>query len=487
MIGAAIAVAVAACVFLGVVLAVRGVAEASLWAAVVGAMAAVVAATAAFWPLFPRAVVSLAKTVDSVPEWVVDRPEELESVVGSLVRGREPAVAITTALYGAGGFGKTTLALMVCADRRVQRRFGDRVHVVTVGRDLTDPVAIAAKVNDAIRWVSHEDASFTDPQVAGRRLASLLNSGPNRLLVLDDVWTPAQLDPFTAGGRRCVRLVTTRDPGLLAGRGVLVYVDQMSVHQARSLLTAGLPPLKPDVVDGLLDVTGQWPLLLRLVNKILADYARLAPDVAAEAGALLRRLRVDGPTAVDELLPGRGLGLNVGQPQERAQAVRATIGASTSLLDTRGARRFAELAVFAEDERVPFSLVCLLWQATAGMERLAAAQLCQRLAQLALISIGPNGAVEIHDVVRDFLRGELGHAIAELSEKLVDAVAAGIPLTSTEYQIRRTGAQTAWWELGSQNTYMLDHLIEHLIQARRLEDAESVAEDLRWVSQHQGL
>jgi hypothetical protein len=52
-----------------------------------------------------------------------------------------------------------------------------------------------------------------------------------------------------------------------------VRVDQMSPEQARALLTSGLPQLDPAVADGLLAVTGRWPLLLRLVNKVLANYA----------------------------------------------------------------------------------------------------------------------------------------------------------------------------------------------------------------------
>ena len=201
-------------------------------------------------------------------------------------------MGITTGLSGAGGFGKTTLALMVSADRRVRRRFGGRVYLVTVGRDVRGAAAIAGKVNDVIKLVVGEDSTFTDPELAGRRLGSLLNVGPRRLLVLDDVWEREQLAPFAEGGRRCTRLVTTRVPDLLAGRGVPVRVDQMSPEQAWALLTSGLPRLDPKVVDGLLAVTGRWPLLLRLVNKILANYARMAPDVSAQGEMLLQQLRV---------------------------------------------------------------------------------------------------------------------------------------------------------------------------------------------------
>ena len=52
----------------------------------------------------------------------------------------------------------------------------------------------------------------------------------------------------------------------------------------------------------------------------------------------------------------------------------------------RDAERFAELGVFAEDETIPFGLVARLWRATAGLDDLRAAQVCKRLAQLALVS-----------------------------------------------------------------------------------------------------
>ena len=69
--------------------------------------------------------------------------------------------------------------------------------------------------------------------------------------------------------------------------------------------------------------------------------------------------------------------LDVGQPSQRERAVRATIEASTGLLSGDDAERFAELGVFAEDEAIPFGLVAQLWRATAGLDELQAAQVCQ--------------------------------------------------------------------------------------------------------------
>ena len=420
-----------------------------------------------------------------VPDWVVGRPAELAEVVRALAGGRVGTVGITTGLYGAGGFGKTTLARVVCADRRVQRRFGGRVFLVTVGRDVRGGAAIAAKVNEVIKLVTGQDATFTDPQLAGVRLGGLLEGGPRRLLVLDDVWEAGQLAPFTAGGKRCARLVTTRVPDLVAGMGTAVRVDQMSDGQARAVLQAGLPRLDPAVTDGLLAVTGRWPLLLRLVNTILADYGRVAADVPAQATVLLERLRAGGPAVVDDLRGRARRGLDVDQPQERAQAVRATIGASTSLLDPGDAERFTELGVFAEDEVIPLRLVTRMWQVTAGLENrdeLRAAQICERLAQLALVSraTGPAPGITVHDVVRDFLRADLGpRRLADLTRTLLAAVAADLPAASP-LGPGLPATQVAWWELSPQDRYLWDHLIEHLIDAEGPDAAGAVAGDLRW-------
>jgi NB-ARC domain len=474
---------VAACVFLIAVAVGQGVDRAGVWAGVLGLPVGLVAACAAVWAVaLPRSTILVPPELE-VPEWAVDRPAELAPVVAALAGGRAGTVGITTGLHGAGGFGKTTLALMVCADRRVRRRFRGQVYWVTVGRDVRGAAAIAAKVNDVIKLIGAVDAAFADPELAGRRLGALLDSGPRRLLVLDDVWWPEQLAPFTAGGHRCARLVTTRVPGLLPGRSPMVRVDQMSPDQARSVLTAGLPSLDPTVTNGLLTVTGRWPLLLRLVNKILVNANNAGADVAAAGAQLTAQLRAGGPTVVDDLSGQASHDLDVGQPAERALAVRATIGASLSLLDTPDAERFAELALFAEDEPIPFDLVAELWRATGGLNELASSQVIARLAEIDLVTSAGTAAsgVRVHDVVRDFLRSELGqHSLAELNGVLLDEIARGLPAARPLVGLSPSPITVSWWELGQGAQYMRDHLIWHLLEAGRPLEAEGIACDLRW-------
>ena len=56
-------------------------------------------------------------------------------------------------------------------------------------------------------------------------------------------------------------------------------------------------------------------------------------------------------------------------------------------------------------------MITALWQATGGLDRMASRGLCARLADLALLTLAPGGdggAITVHDVIRDFLREELG-------------------------------------------------------------------------------
>lgn len=479
--GAILVLCVGGCAFGGVFLAGQGLARASLWAGVLALPVAVAGVGVAALAV-PRRVAVVPPEL-RVPEGAVERPEETEQVVAALLGGLDGTVGITTQLYGAGGFGKTTLARIVVADRRVQQHFRGGIYLVTVGRDARGS-AIAAKINDVIRRLGGGQAQFTDPELAGAQLGALLESGPPRLLVLDDVWDAGQLAPFTDGGKRCVRLVTTRVPGLVGTRSAAVQVDQMSDDQARRLLTAGLQGVDSVTVSGLLAVTGRWPLLLQLANRILSNAVSVGADAAAEAKLLLERLQAEGPATVDDLLGSGGSGLDIAQPAERAQAVRATIEASTSLLPADDARRLAELGVFFEDRAIPLDLVARLWLATAGMDQMSARQLCVRLNHLGLVSVAPgSGGLSLHDVIREYLRRDLGEEqLAALHATLLAAMAAETTSADSLLTPGQPQDGVAWWHLAAGQPYVRDNLIRHLIQAGRTAEAETVACNLQWAA-----
>ncbi|GLW36049.1 hypothetical protein Areg01_89830, partial [Actinoplanes regularis] len=449
-----------------------------------GSVAAVAGAGVLAWWAQRRYEDGLAELVpaDQRPEsWVVDRPAEVRQIVRAVLgRERSGTVGVTTAVRGAGGFGKTTVARLVRANRRVLRRFDGRVYWVTLGRDARRG-ALVEKVNDLVKRIDPALAQpFTDVRQAAEYLAAVLAKGPRRLLVLDDVWFDDQLAVFPVAGR-CVRLVTTRIPSLTAGQAIPVQVDQMSPAQARRVLTADLPELPETVVEALLVETGQWPLLLRLTNRNLLARAQSHTDLAVVAQDLLRRLQRDGPLRVAGHLPGVDVQqLDVGDPDQRSQAVAATIEASAGLLTEEERVRLNELSIFVEDEVVPVNLVAVLWRATGQMDEAQTGMLCARLADLALLTLtktDTGGTIGLHDVVRDYLHQQLAGWVPDVHQALLDAVGADLPYA----QAASNGDQMpAWWELPETARYLREHLVEHLAASRRA-DSEALVTDLRWV------
>ncbi|WP_328929542.1 NB-ARC domain-containing protein [Streptomyces sp. NBC_00190] len=489
-IGTGVVCCVAAAVWLGTMAVRDGWGEADPVASVLGATAGIAAlivtlrtsGAGAGTGSTSEAGLPLS-TAPPVPDWVVDRAEARE-VVAAVCRGRGgSAVGITTGLHGAGGFGKTTLANVVCADPKVRRHFRDHVYVVTIGRDVRGRAAIAAKVAEVTRYLTG-DARETgqDPDLAGQHLGGLLARRPRMLLVLDDVWEAEQLAPFLQGAHRtCVRLVTTRNPGVLPPGSTPVTVDRMSSHQALAVLTHGLD-LPEAISRALVDATGRWALLLRMANQRLAAQAATGADAAAAAYQLLNRLRAQGPTGADD--PDVPLDLN--DPKRRNAAVRASIQAATTLLPPDGARRFAELGIFAEDDAIPVPLVLRLWEATGNLEEARARDLCKQMADLSLLTLDTtvtDGVVSVHDVVRDYLRAELAGELAAVNGVFVDSLAPQLPYASSSSSSAiATPVVRAWWR--TESRYLHDHLVEHFMDADRRDLAEALAGDLRWIRAH---
>ena len=150
--------------------------------------------------------------VEDLPADFVPRSQEFDELIDKLLdEQREEPIAITAALRGAGGYGKTTMAKALCHDERIQQAFDDGILWVTLGEH---PGNLVGKVEDLIYTLSRERPGFTGIDAATAHLAELL-AERDMLLVIDDVWNAAHLKPFLQGGKRCARLITTRNEEVL--------------------------------------------------------------------------------------------------------------------------------------------------------------------------------------------------------------------------------------------------------------------------------
>ena len=182
-----------------------------------------------------------------------------------LDKGRENPVTITTALHGAGGLGKTTLAAALCHHDDIITAFDDGILWVTLGQKPQ----IQAGLTKLYAALTGEHPGFVDEEDAAFHLAQKLED-KSCLIVIDDVWDAAHLQTFMRGGDHCTRLITTRNFDI-AAETKRVNVDEMTSSEAIQMLTARLP-IPTSALEPFHDLArrlGEWPLLLELGNGTL--------------------------------------------------------------------------------------------------------------------------------------------------------------------------------------------------------------------------
>src|SRR5437588_4742374 len=278
--------------------------------------------------------------VEDLPTDYVARPRECEALIGKLLdERREEPVAITAALRGAGGYGKTTIARALCHDERVQQAFDDGILWVTLGEH---PSNLVGKVEDLIYMLSYERPGFTGIDAAGARLAELL-AERDILLVVDDVCDGMHLKPFLHGGKCCARLVTTRNEDVLPANAQSLVVDAMQPGEAVQLLSFGLQTGAFTAKDmqalrALVARLGEWALLVKLANGVLRDRVGRGEALTNALAYLNKALDRRGLTAFD-----------AENAQASNAAVSATLRGSFDLLRAEQYARYQEQAVFPED------------------------------------------------------------------------------------------------------------------------------------------
>jgi len=396
--------------------------------------------------------------VEDLPADYVPRPQEFGALIDKLLdQRREEPVAITAALRGAGGYGKTTMAKALCHDERIQQAFDDGILWVTLGEH---PGNLVGKVEDLIYMLNQERPGFTGIDAAGARLAELL-ADRDILLVVDDVWDSMHLKPFLQGGKRCARLVTTRNEDVLPANTQSLVVDAMKTDEAVQLLSSGLQTaaftaVAMQALRALVARLGEWALLLKLANGVLRDRVGRGEALVNALAYLNKALDRRGLTAFDAQ-----------NAQDRNAAVGATLRVSFELLQAEQYARYQELAVFPEDVDIPLAILQKLWGATGGLDEFDTEELCQMLYQHSLLLTFDlaTRTIRLHDVIRSYLQKAVGAALPALHAHLLDAYAL-----------------TRWADLPGNESYLWDHLAGHLVAAGRLAELVATVKDLRYLA-----
>ena len=375
----------------------------------------------------------------------VSRPKEFDSMLSALLdTDHVNPVVVTTALQGAGGFGKTTLAIALCHHDDVITAFDDGILWATLG----EAPKIQHELTKLYAALTGERPSFLDVDDAAIHLAERLDQ-KNCLIVIDDVWDANHVVPFLRGGKQCSRLITTRRLDVISEtQAHWISVDEMTADQSIELLKARLPLVPADVAPlrALARRLGEWPLLLKLAASQLRERLDRGDSFEGALAYVNMALQRRGPVAFDRA-----------NATERSDAVGRTVRASLELLSPTDRTRCAELAIFPEGITVPLSAIRALWQ----LDQFETEETVQRLDAAALVDFDLKvGAIRVHNVLQEYLRTELTDA-------------AGI---------HRRLVKTGWPDLYSlPDSYAWRWLSWHLLQAGDRDQLRLLLGDYKWI------
>jgi len=382
----------------------------------------------------------------------IQRDSEYNKLVEYLLNNQsDNPVAITTALRGAGGFGKTTLAKAVCHEPEIIEKFSDGILWVTLGENPGD---IIPQVADLISFLGGEKKGYGKIESAIADLRNLIRE-KRLLIVIDDVWNSAHLEPFLHGGPYCAHLITTRNDDTLPPKTLKVPVDSMLEKEAVEMLKCGPPPENEVRFNELAERLGYWPLLLKLVNSTLQYHVNELEESIDQALDFVNDgLNEEGLTAFDKE-----------KPESRSQAVEATFAVSLKALTEDECARYHELAIFPEDINIPLKVLEKLWGKTGNYTPYRVKHLCTKLYSMSLLqTYDPRGDfIKLHDVVRKYLMNKQKEKLPLLHSQFLEA-----------FRIER------WDDLPLTEIYLWRYLSYHLVRAGRDTELRKLLLDFNW-------
>jgi WD40 repeat protein len=314
----------------------------------------------------------------------LERPDALRALRDAVFAEDHRQPIALTALAGMGGIGKTVLAQALTRDDVVQQAFPDGV--VWIAADRTGRKDFVEQMREVAKALG-DDPSHYENALACENAYRTIIARKAALIVVDDVWSIADIDPLLAESPHSRFLFTTRDISIGRFVGAREHrLELLDREQSRKLLAswAGLKEKHlPDEAEAIISECGQLPLALSVIGAMLRD---ADPLLWSDTLELLRKVDL---SAIQEQLPA-------GQ-----DSFFRAVEVSFHALVPKMQERYKALAVLVEDMAAPLQILETLWNANESDARRTSRQLVDRcLAHEA----ETDGGIRLHDLHLDYLR-----------------------------------------------------------------------------------
>lgn len=265
-------------------------------------------------------------TAPSVPRNHVDRPSLTRSVALALSRDER------VALIGAGGTGKTTLAIRVLDDAGVRDKYPDGVLWASIGPDSELP---SIHLEAWIRMLGAVPPRTDDEEVLAATWRGLLRDR-RMIVVVDDVWRLDHVSVLVPPSG-CGFLTTSRNSRLATVvQAVPIGVGRLEEVEALELLEAVAGNPKPtEGLGELIERVGGIALPIVLMGALLRDGTNSADLAAALDDEFLRLSALDLDSG----------GVEGEEGSRRTFSLEASLGLGVRALDEPHRAAFYRLAV----------------------------------------------------------------------------------------------------------------------------------------------
>ncbi len=288
----------------------------------------------------------------------VKRDREMEKIKEALLDPNQSNTII--ALWGPCGYGKTTLAKLICGEDDIQEHYSGGIYWIEITKDLDAKKGLKKLYNyltDVEKDVEPED------------LLDKWNQKPT-LVIIDNIKKQEELDLFLRSiGELSQLLITTERSDTLdqCNNPKLIQINSLNLEELSAVLKYPLTReenFNDQKIKELAGLLYDWPVLLNLALKKIQKFVRLPERLTPE-------VIIDN--VIEEIKEVNW--------SDNTSPIHKNIEQSFKDINDKEKEYFYSLFIFSADLDIPFSVIAIIWDLPSSKVK----YLCLKLYELSLL------------------------------------------------------------------------------------------------------